>query len=192
MENRSATADGAPLQQQPTRLPPAGGVHGPRGGRCRPHDRRGRPQGRSGRRGQLRPRPRCWCRSVRRQVQRSGPHARRTGARHGGGHHLRGPGVGELLYSATIAVTSEVPVEQLWHAVPAFPTTAKSGGGFWRPTGALAGRHSSEGPARPGPIRASPEPTCAGLRPARRRVHAEVAGWSVYEVTPAPCPGLTQ
>jgi hypothetical protein len=29
MENRSATADGAPLQQQPTRLPPAGGVHGP-------------------------------------------------------------------------------------------------------------------------------------------------------------------
>jgi hypothetical protein len=61
---------------------------------------------------------------------------------------------------------------------------AKSGGGFWRPTGALAGRHSSEGPDRPGPIRASPEPTGAGLGPARRRGHAEVAGWSVYEVTP--------
>ncbi|MGX1679270.1 pyridine nucleotide-disulfide oxidoreductase, partial [Streptomyces althioticus] len=36
-----------------------------------------------------------------------------------------GPGVQELLYSATVAVTSEVPVARLWHAVPAFPTISE-------------------------------------------------------------------
>ncbi|MBD0420268.1 NAD(P)/FAD-dependent oxidoreductase [Streptomyces sp. TRM S81-3] len=36
-----------------------------------------------------------------------------------------GPGVGELLYSATVAVVSEVPLERLWHAVPAFPTISE-------------------------------------------------------------------
>ncbi|WP_432043407.1 dihydrolipoyl dehydrogenase family protein [Streptomyces cadmiisoli] len=36
-----------------------------------------------------------------------------------------GPGVAELLYSATVAVVSEVPVERLWHAVPAFPTVSE-------------------------------------------------------------------
>ncbi|MFI5998730.1 dihydrolipoyl dehydrogenase family protein [Streptomyces sp. NPDC051362] len=36
-----------------------------------------------------------------------------------------GPGVGELLYSATVAVVSEVPVRRLWHAVPAFPTISE-------------------------------------------------------------------
>ncbi|MEU3299145.1 MULTISPECIES: dihydrolipoyl dehydrogenase family protein [unclassified Streptomyces] len=36
-----------------------------------------------------------------------------------------GPGVAELLHSATIAVISEVPVERLWHAVPAFPTISE-------------------------------------------------------------------
>ncbi|MYX39407.1 MULTISPECIES: NAD(P)/FAD-dependent oxidoreductase [unclassified Streptomyces] len=33
-----------------------------------------------------------------------------------------GPGVGELVHSATIAVTGQVPLDRLWHAVPAFPT----------------------------------------------------------------------
>lgn len=33
-----------------------------------------------------------------------------------------GPGVGELVHSATIAVVGEVPIDRLWHAVPAFPT----------------------------------------------------------------------
>ncbi|MEU6571858.1 dihydrolipoyl dehydrogenase family protein [Streptomyces parvulus] len=33
-----------------------------------------------------------------------------------------GPGVAELLHSATIAVSGEVPLDRLWHAVPAFPT----------------------------------------------------------------------
>ncbi|MGW3624928.1 dihydrolipoyl dehydrogenase family protein [Streptomyces sp. NPDC000880] len=36
-----------------------------------------------------------------------------------------GPGVGELLHSATVAVAGEVPVERLWHAVPAYPTISE-------------------------------------------------------------------
>ncbi|MFR9722842.1 dihydrolipoyl dehydrogenase family protein [Streptomyces sp. MS19] len=36
-----------------------------------------------------------------------------------------GPGVGELLHAATIAVAGAVPVERLWHAVPAFPTMSE-------------------------------------------------------------------
>jgi pyruvate/2-oxoglutarate dehydrogenase complex dihydrolipoamide dehydrogenase (E3) component len=36
-----------------------------------------------------------------------------------------GPGVSELLHSATIAVAGRVPVERLWHAVPCFPTISE-------------------------------------------------------------------
>lgn len=36
-----------------------------------------------------------------------------------------GPSVGEMLHSATIAVAGEVPLERLWHAVPAFPTMSE-------------------------------------------------------------------
>jgi dihydrolipoamide dehydrogenase len=36
-----------------------------------------------------------------------------------------GPGVGELLHSATIAVAAEVPIARLWHAVPSFPTISE-------------------------------------------------------------------
>ncbi|WNE99475.1 NAD(P)/FAD-dependent oxidoreductase [Streptomyces luomodiensis] len=36
-----------------------------------------------------------------------------------------GPGVGELLHSATVAVAGEVPIERLWHAVPSFPTMSE-------------------------------------------------------------------
>ncbi|MED7929007.1 NAD(P)/FAD-dependent oxidoreductase [Nonomuraea sp. LP-02] len=36
-----------------------------------------------------------------------------------------GPGVGELLHAATIAVTAEVPIDRLWHAVPSFPTVSE-------------------------------------------------------------------
>lgn len=36
-----------------------------------------------------------------------------------------GPEVSELLQSATIAVVGEVPVERLWHAVPAYPTVSE-------------------------------------------------------------------
>jgi pyruvate/2-oxoglutarate dehydrogenase complex dihydrolipoamide dehydrogenase (E3) component len=36
-----------------------------------------------------------------------------------------GPGVGELLQAATIAVVGEVPIGRLWHAVPAYPTISE-------------------------------------------------------------------
>jgi dihydrolipoamide dehydrogenase len=36
-----------------------------------------------------------------------------------------GPGIGELLHSATVAVAGEVPVERLRHAVPAYPTISE-------------------------------------------------------------------
>lgn len=36
-----------------------------------------------------------------------------------------GPGIGELLHSATVAVAGEVPVARLWHAVPAYPTISE-------------------------------------------------------------------
>jgi dihydrolipoamide dehydrogenase len=38
---------------------------------------------------------------------------------------LVGPGVGELIHSATIAVVGQVPVERLWHAVPSYPTVSE-------------------------------------------------------------------
>jgi dihydrolipoamide dehydrogenase len=36
-----------------------------------------------------------------------------------------GPGVAELLHSATIAVAARVPIDRLWHAVPCFPTISE-------------------------------------------------------------------
>ncbi len=36
-----------------------------------------------------------------------------------------GPGVGEMLHAATIAIVGEVPLDTLWHAVPAFPTVSE-------------------------------------------------------------------
>ncbi|QPP05578.1 NAD(P)/FAD-dependent oxidoreductase [Streptomyces bathyalis] len=36
-----------------------------------------------------------------------------------------GPGVSELLHSATVAVAGEVPLERLWHAVPSYPTVSE-------------------------------------------------------------------
>ncbi|AYG04358.1 dihydrolipoyl dehydrogenase family protein [Gryllotalpicola protaetiae] len=36
-----------------------------------------------------------------------------------------GTDVGELLHAATIAVTAEVPLERLWHAVPSYPTLSE-------------------------------------------------------------------
>ncbi|WP_338682625.1 NAD(P)/FAD-dependent oxidoreductase [Streptomyces acidiscabies] len=36
-----------------------------------------------------------------------------------------GPGVGELIHAATIAVAGRVPVDRLWHAVPAYPTVSE-------------------------------------------------------------------
>jgi dihydrolipoamide dehydrogenase len=36
-----------------------------------------------------------------------------------------GPGVQEMLHAATIAIAGEVTLDQLWHAVPAFPTVSE-------------------------------------------------------------------
>lgn len=36
-----------------------------------------------------------------------------------------GPDVSELLHAATIAVAGEVPLDRLWHAVPAYPTVSE-------------------------------------------------------------------
>ncbi|MCW2686006.1 MAG: pyridine nucleotide-disulfide oxidoreductase [Mycobacterium sp.] len=36
-----------------------------------------------------------------------------------------GPGIAELLHSATIAVAGQVPIHRLWHAVPCFPTISE-------------------------------------------------------------------
>jgi dihydrolipoamide dehydrogenase len=41
------------------------------------------------------------------------------------GATFTGPGISELLFSATVAVAGEVPLDRLWHAVPAFPTVSE-------------------------------------------------------------------
>ena len=41
------------------------------------------------------------------------------------GATFTGPGVGELLHAATIAVAAAVPLSLLWHAVPSFPTVSE-------------------------------------------------------------------
>jgi hypothetical protein len=38
---------------------------------------------------------------------------------------LVGPSVGELIHAATIAVVGAVPIDRLWHAVPAYPTISE-------------------------------------------------------------------
>ncbi|MCT4353520.1 NAD(P)/FAD-dependent oxidoreductase [Streptomyces sp. Je 1-79] len=37
-----------------------------------------------------------------------------------------GPGIGELVHSATVAVVGEVPIQRLWHAVPSYPTLSEA------------------------------------------------------------------
>ena len=41
------------------------------------------------------------------------------------GATFTGPGVQELLHSATVAIAGEVPLTRLWHAVPSFPTVSE-------------------------------------------------------------------
>jgi pyruvate/2-oxoglutarate dehydrogenase complex dihydrolipoamide dehydrogenase (E3) component len=41
------------------------------------------------------------------------------------GATFTGPGVSELLHSATIAIVGQVPLPDLWHAVPSFPTLSE-------------------------------------------------------------------
>jgi dihydrolipoamide dehydrogenase len=41
------------------------------------------------------------------------------------GMTLAGPGVGEMIHAATVAIAGEVPLERLWHAVPSYPTVSE-------------------------------------------------------------------
>jgi dihydrolipoamide dehydrogenase len=41
------------------------------------------------------------------------------------GATFTGPAAGELLYAATVAIAGRITLEQLWHAVPAFPTLSE-------------------------------------------------------------------
>jgi dihydrolipoamide dehydrogenase len=41
------------------------------------------------------------------------------------GATMVGPGVAELLHSATIAIVGEVTLDKLWHAIPSFPTISE-------------------------------------------------------------------
>jgi len=41
------------------------------------------------------------------------------------GMTLAGPGVGEMIHAATIAVAGKVPLDSLWHAVPSYPTMSE-------------------------------------------------------------------
>jgi pyruvate/2-oxoglutarate dehydrogenase complex dihydrolipoamide dehydrogenase (E3) component len=41
------------------------------------------------------------------------------------GATFTGPDIGEALHAATIAVVAEVPLDDLWHAVPCFPTRSE-------------------------------------------------------------------
>ena len=41
------------------------------------------------------------------------------------GFTIAGPDVAELLHAATIAIAGEVPIDRLWHAVPAYPTVSE-------------------------------------------------------------------
>lgn len=41
------------------------------------------------------------------------------------GATFTGPGVGEMLHAATIAIAGAVPVDTLWHAVPSYPTVSE-------------------------------------------------------------------
>jgi dihydrolipoamide dehydrogenase len=41
------------------------------------------------------------------------------------GATLAGPGVGEMIHAATIAVAGQVPLDLLWHAVPSYPTVSE-------------------------------------------------------------------
>jgi len=41
------------------------------------------------------------------------------------GATFTGPGIAELLHSATIAIVGELTMDRLWHAVPSFPTVSE-------------------------------------------------------------------
>ena len=62
-------------------------------------------------------------RGHRRRVRVGGRRDRRTLV----GATFVGPGAGELIHAATIAIVGEVTLDRMWHAVPSFPTVSE----FW-------------------------------------------------------------
>jgi dihydrolipoamide dehydrogenase len=38
---------------------------------------------------------------------------------------LAGPGTGEMIHAATVAIAGGVPLDTLWHAVPSYPTMSE-------------------------------------------------------------------
>jgi len=41
------------------------------------------------------------------------------------GATFTGPDAAELVHAATVAVVGQVPLDRLWHAVPAYPTVSE-------------------------------------------------------------------
>nr|MBA2624555.1 pyridine nucleotide-disulfide oxidoreductase [Acidimicrobiia bacterium] len=41
------------------------------------------------------------------------------------GATFTGPAVGEMLHAATVAIVGQVTVDDLWHAVPSYPTVSE-------------------------------------------------------------------
>jgi pyruvate/2-oxoglutarate dehydrogenase complex dihydrolipoamide dehydrogenase (E3) component len=41
------------------------------------------------------------------------------------GMTLAGPGTGEMIHAASIAIAGQVPLDRLWHAVPSYPTISE-------------------------------------------------------------------
>ena len=79
------------------------------------------------------------------------------------GFTIVGADVAETLHAASIAVTGEVPIKRLWHAVPAFPTISEIWLRLLETVGRPAARSDGTGP---GEQRASSGPPAAGSCPA--------------------------
>ncbi|MFF0269972.1 dihydrolipoyl dehydrogenase family protein [Kribbella sp. NPDC004536] len=60
-----------------------------------------------------------------------------------------GPDVAELLHAATIAITAEIPLDRLWHAVPAYPTISEIWLRLLETGRRVRGRESVDGGRRP-------------------------------------------
>ena len=89
-----------------------------------------------------------------------------------------GPAVGELIHAATVAIVGRVPVDRLWHAVPAYPTISE----IWLRLLEAHRRQADDAGPKPGPEplpcsprsgRALTQPTSTRDRHHRRRTTKE-------------------
>jgi hypothetical protein len=62
------------------------------------------------------------------------------------GATVTGTGIQEIVHSAAIAIVGAVTLEQLWHAVPAFPTVSEGGCTSSRPTASRQDSKERRGP----------------------------------------------